>query len=82
MIAEQVKQAGLFDPPPALEIPGLTPTERTVLDVLAEGPLQLDEIVRRTNLPSGQVISSMTMMVLKGAVAQQPGNVFARKTKK
>ena len=27
----------------------------------------------------GKVLSTMTMLVPKGAVAQQPGNVFARK---
>ncbi|MCY2931216.1 MAG: hypothetical protein NTV86_17360 [Planctomycetota bacterium] len=67
-------------PAPSNAIPaGLDDTERTLLSVLSDGPLSLDELVRRTDLPSPKVTASMTMLVLKGHVAQQPGSVFARK---
>ena len=58
---------------------GLTPTEQALAGALAEGPLSLDELLRRTKLDSGPAMAAMTMLVLKGAVAQQPGNMFARK---
>jgi len=60
-------------------LPGLSEAEQTLIAALKDGPMSLDELVRRTEIASGQVASSMTMLVLKGAVAQQPGNVFARK---
>ncbi len=59
--------------------PGLDDTEQSLLSALSDGPLSLDELVRRTDLPSHKVTASMTMLVLKGHVAQQPGSVFARK---
>ena len=63
-------------------LPGIADgPERTLLDALAGGPMNLDELVRSTGLDSGKVLSTMTMLVLKGAVAQQPGNVFARKSR-
>ena len=42
----------------------------------------LDELVRCTGTDSGKAASAMTMLVLKGLVAQQPGNVFCHKTRK
>ncbi|MCY2926400.1 MAG: DNA-processing protein DprA, partial [Planctomycetota bacterium] len=59
--------------------PGLDDTEQSLLSALSDGPLSLDELVRRTDLPSPKVTACMTMLVLKGHVAQQPGSVFARK---
>ena len=59
--------------------PGLDPTETTLLTALTPGSMTLDELVRQTSLQSGQVAAAMTMLVLKGAVTQQPGNVFVRK---
>lgn len=57
----------------------LSEVEARLIEALAPGPLSLDELVRATGLPSGQAASSMTMLVLKGAVMQQAGNVFSRK---
>jgi DNA processing protein len=65
-------------PPPAVEL-ALDETERKLMAALREEALSLDVLARRTELPSGKVASSMTMLVLKGAVEQRPGNVFARK---
>jgi len=58
---------------------GLDETERALVDALEAGPLGLDELVRRTRVDTGRAASAMTMLVLKGLVAQQPGNVFSRK---
>ncbi len=71
------------EPPPGEFItPGeLNEIESTLLDALSGGPLALDELVRSSKLSSGDVVSTMTMLVLKGAVAQRPGNIFARKTR-
>ena len=58
---------------------GLDETETALAGALANGPLNLDELARRTELESGKVAAAMTMLVLKGVVAQQAGNIFARK---
>ena len=63
----------------AKESAGLDKTEQTIVEALGEGPVTLDEVVRRTGLPSGKAASAMTMLVLKGVVAQYPGNLFGRK---
>ena len=57
----------------------LDATERKLAGLLSEGPLTLDELAERSGLDSGRVASTMTMLVLKGAVVQRPGNVFDRK---
>ena len=59
--------------------PGLAETEKALLEALAGGELGLDELVRRTKLDTAAATSAMTMLVLKGLIAQRPGNVFARK---
>ena len=66
------------DAPAALPT-GLDENESSVVSALSEGPLTLDELVRRTELDSGRAAACMTMLVLKGYVTQQAGNVFVRK---
>jgi len=68
------RQPGRFVTPP-----GLSAAEQKLLSALRDGELGVDELVRRSGLPSAQVVSSMTMLVLKGAVSQRPGNIFALK---
>jgi DNA processing protein len=58
---------------------GLDERETKVVEALSEGALGLDEIVRRSGIETGRAASAMTMLVLKGAIKQLPGNVFALK---
>ncbi|MFW6132433.1 MAG: DNA-processing protein DprA [Planctomycetota bacterium] len=58
---------------------GLSDAETKLVEALGGGELTLDELTRRTGVPSARVAASMTMLVIKGAVAQKPGNVFAIK---
>ncbi|MGC9455017.1 MAG: DNA-processing protein DprA [Phycisphaerae bacterium] len=58
---------------------GMDDTESALHAALADGPMALDELVRKTGLDSGRAASAMTMLVLKGAIEQRPGNVFARR---
>lgn len=68
------------EPPPDDAIPpGLDDRETALYEALCEGEMGLDELVRRTEVPAAAAASAMTMLVLKGAVEQRPGNVFARK---
>ena len=82
-ILEHLGQVGAEMTPPEGEAPPLTialdETESRLVAALADGPISLDQLARRTELPSGKVASAMTMLVLKGAVTQKPGNLFARK---
>ena len=64
---------------PALLPANLSDAERTLAAALEEGPLNLDELLRRTRIPTGQAASAMTMLLLKGLVVQSAGNVFERK---
>jgi len=57
-------------------------TEQKIWDTLAAGGRTLDELVRATGLPTAKATAAMTMLVIKGAVKQNPGNLFARKTSK
>ena len=58
---------------------GLDETESLLFGALRQGPMSLDELVRAGGIDSGKTASAMTMLVLKGLVVQQPGNVFALK---
>ena len=82
-LGEVGERLGVVEPQDAAAVPvGLNETEMALFDALADGQLGLDELVRRSGLQSGQVASAMTMLVLKGAVEQRPGNVFSRKAPK
>ncbi len=56
----------------------LPPDEAKLLETLTAESLSLDDLVRRTGIDSGPAASAMTMLVIKGLVAQKPGNIFAR----
>jgi len=59
--------------------PGLDATEQKLFDALKHEALSLDDLVRRTGVASGPAASALTMLLLKGAVRQMPGNIFARR---
>jgi len=55
----------------------LTPEERKILQLLQQqGERQVDEIIVGTELSAAQVLSSMTMLEIKGYVIQLPGKRF------
>lgn len=59
---------------------GLDETEQQLFRALEAGPMRLDELADKTHLETQTIASAMTMMVLKGAIVQKPGSVFARKS--
>ena len=83
-VLEQLGRVGEAMAPPE-EAPDLfsaarlDDAERKLVDALRGGPAGLDELVRRTGLDSARATGSMTLLAIKGLVAQQPGQVFALK---
>jgi DNA processing protein len=57
----------------------LNPAERSLVAALKEREKSLDELVRETRLDTSAVISTLTMLAIRGVVAQRPGSVFALK---
>ena len=55
----------------------LTAVEAKIMTQISAMEMSLDEIARRTGLPVHQVTAAMTMLTIKGAVVQRPGDVFA-----
>lgn len=69
---------------PALRARGLTMTPRptamvgdeTLVPLLAAGPLAADELIRRSGLPAGQVLTRILDLELRGVLVQLPGKQF------
>ena len=59
----------------------LNPAEHSLVAALKEREKSLDELVRETRLDTSAVISTLTMLAIRGVVAQRPGSVFALKRK-
>ncbi|MFP4053615.1 MAG: DNA-processing protein DprA [Phycisphaerae bacterium] len=74
-IRPEVEQATAEPPLP----PGLNEVERRLVGALKDGSRSLDELVRATDISTAEAAAAMTLLVIKGAVEQRPGNVFARK---
>jgi len=53
--------------------------EKRLYSILANEPACLDRIAEMGGMDVGRAASIMTMLVLKGVVVQEPGNVFARR---
>ena len=74
-VGETLKAEGAAEPdPPTVQA---TDTEAKLLEHLRGMELSLDELVRRSELPAGEVTAAMTTLAIKGLVAQRPGGVFA-----
>jgi DNA processing protein len=59
--------------------PALTAAEGRVFDLLAEGPLHIDALIVRADLPGGRVASALVGLEMKGLVSQLTGKVFERR---
>jgi len=76
-VGETMIEEGAAEPvKPQVELTGV---EAKIMNQLALMEMGLDEIARRTGLPVHQVTAAMTMLTIKGAVVQRPGDVFAAK---
>ncbi len=54
----------------------LTEDERTVVELLQKGQLHVDDVIDQSGLPPARVLSSLTLLEVKGYVTQQPGKRF------
>lgn len=58
----------------------LTSTEQSVLSVMANTPMHIDEIVTASQLPTGKVSASLLMLELNDLIKRLPGAYFIRRT--
>jgi DNA processing protein len=55
---------------------GLQATERALLALLGDGAKSLDSMVEATGAPPGEILASLTSLVLRGWVAEEPGGRY------
>jgi DNA processing protein len=66
--------------PPAAPTPSLAnDVERRVWEALSSGSVDLDTLAESSGLAVRELSSSLLMMEMRGVVARQPGNRFARR---
>lgn len=53
-----------------------TDDERAVLLALAERQMQADELIDRTQIPAGRVLSTLTLLTIRGMVRENPGKRY------
>lgn len=63
----------------AVPVEDLGGEERKIMEALADGSLQADEIVRRIGVLPSSVSATLTMLELKGLVKHLGGRVYCRK---
>jgi DNA processing protein len=61
-------------------LPKLTPDEQMVLNHLEHYPIQVDELVRKTSIAPGKVLSILLKFELEGIAEQLPGKCFSLKS--
>ncbi len=57
----------------------LEPEEVLIVDTLEAGPMQIDDLIGRTQLPAGQMASLLLSLMLKGLIEELPGKCFAKR---
>ena len=60
--------------------PHLTEGEAVVMDSLEAEPVHIDDLARKSGLPSGRLSGILLQLELKGLASQSPGKRFALKT--
>ena len=60
----------------------LSADERTVVQLLTDKPLPIDEIIDRSQLPAGRVLASITLLEVKGYLTRLPAKRFSLAEKK
>ncbi len=76
-IIDKIKQGSYSDVEKAL--PPLSAEEQAVVDQLKQGQRLTDEVIAGCDLPSGKVLSVLTMLQVKGVIQRLPGNRLALK---
>ena len=61
------------------KLPPLSAEEQAVVDQLKQGERLTDEVIAGCGLPSGKVLSVLTMLQVKGVIERLPGNRLALK---
>jgi DNA processing protein len=54
----------------------LSPDEQAIVSVLTQGQRHVDDVIAETGLTPARVLSSLTLLEVKGYVTQQPGKRF------
>ena len=54
----------------------LTQDELDLVNILKNGQMHVDDIILQSGLPAARVLSSLTLLEVKGYVTQQPGKRF------
>ncbi len=57
-------------------MPNLTQDETDLVEILRNGQLHVDYIIEISGIPPARVLSSLTLLEVKGYVTQQPGKRF------
>ncbi|MEO2019803.1 MAG: DNA-processing protein DprA [Fuerstiella sp.] len=56
----------------------LNPQEQEILSLISTSPVQVDEIIRTTQLDMSRVLSTLTVLEMKHFVRRLPGNMLVR----
>ena len=59
--------------------PDLSEDEKAVLSRLTDSPQEPAEIIAKTAMPTGKVLSALTMLTVKGLACKHPGGRFSLK---
>jgi len=61
------------------QLPALSPQEQEILGLLSPQPKPVDEILSATDIPSGRVLSILTMLQIAGLAENHPGRMVSLK---
>lgn len=77
-VLDDLRLAAGAAPGPSEQEPPAEAKERRLWDALDEGPVHVDELSRRLEIPAAEVSASLSMMELRGQVRAVGGMRFAR----
>ncbi len=62
---------------PVADQAAMSSNERTIVKLLSDGELNIDELIAKSNLSASEVSVAITLLRIKSAIVELPGNCFA-----
>lgn len=78
-ILEELNLATSRQPLAASKTQDIDEIDRKILEVLQDGPKQIDEIAQKSKLPAPKILSELTLLEIRGMVKNLGGGVYSLK---
>ncbi|GJM25281.1 MAG: DNA processing protein DprA [Phycisphaerae bacterium] len=76
-VGDKRSEASESETPAIAGLASLSGHEKTIVDLLSKGEMNIDELIGKSNLSASEVSVAITLLRIKSTIVELPGNCFA-----